>query len=484
MKGQHQGIRSTKQKALDHLVESDKIVKIKVEPGTEVPLPAKRFNDIFVCLEDLAESIHSDQTAAFLYTSQRGNRYVMIAIHLDGNYIFCESIKNRTEGEMIKAYQKIINRMKTAGLGLKPHQLDNKVSTAYKECIHHNGMIHKLVPPDNHRSNLAERSILHLNTERSGRQIPTVTVVCSPRADRTHREPPPAIQRRTKNIGVCPHARPARLHEEAICANWVRSPSTRQPTNRRTWDTHTEAGYNLGTSMEHHRCFKIYVPKTRATRVSNMVFFKHQYKTNPVVSPESLVVAAAQQLTTALKRNIPAGNETAEALKKVSDLFTKIAEAKAAVAKAKVQRNRLRTYPKARRAIPLPRVAEQNPRVEMAIPRVDETPKADCCVVQTVANQTTPRFNAQSLEISSSAARPNYISQDEGEDEVPPQGYNRRSQTMNIFQEAMLACVDISKPTYVVSQDLGMLNYTDIKKPVFEIAAKQLSSRRIPMTWL
>jgi len=55
---------------------------------------------------------------------------------------------------------------------------------------------------------------------------------------------------------------------------------------------------------------------------------------------------------------------------------------------------------------------------------------------------------------------------------------------MNIFQEAMLTCVDISKPTYVVSQDLGILNHTDNEKPVFEILAQQLSSRRIPMTWL
>jgi hypothetical protein len=36
MKGQRQGICSTKQKALDHLVESEKTVKIKVEPGAEV----------------------------------------------------------------------------------------------------------------------------------------------------------------------------------------------------------------------------------------------------------------------------------------------------------------------------------------------------------------------------------------------------------------------------------------------------------------
>jgi hypothetical protein len=150
--------------------------------------------------------------------------------------------------------------------------------------------------------------------------------------------------------------------------------------NRWTWDTHTKAGFNLGTSMEHHQCFKVYVAKTRATRVSNTVFFKHQYITNPMISPESLVVAAAQQLTTALKSNIPAGNKTAEALKKVSKLFTKIAEATAKVAKAKEQQNRIRTHPNARRTIPLPKVTEQNPRVELAIPRVEEAPKADCCI--------------------------------------------------------------------------------------------------------
>ena len=68
------------------------------------------------------------------------------------------------------------------------------------------------------------------------------------------------------------------------------------------------------------------------------VFFKHQYITNPTVSPESHVVVAAQQLATALKGNIPAGNKMAEALKKVSNLFTKIAAAKNKVTNAKAQK--------------------------------------------------------------------------------------------------------------------------------------------------
>jgi hypothetical protein len=58
--------------------------------------------------------------------------------------------------------------------------------------------------------------------------------------------------------------------------------------------------------------------KSEQPESATQYFFKHQYITNPTVSPENLVVAAAQQLTSALKGNILAGNETAEALKKVS----------------------------------------------------------------------------------------------------------------------------------------------------------------------
>ena len=66
-----------------------------------------------------------------------------------------------------------------------------------------------------------------------------------------------------------------------------------------------------------------------------------------MVSPESHIVVIAQQLATALKGNIPAGNETAEALKKVSKLFTKIAATKIKAAKAKEQCNRVRATPTA-----------------------------------------------------------------------------------------------------------------------------------------
>ena len=114
--------------------------------------------------------------------------------------------------------------------------------------------------------------------------------------------------------------------------------------------------------MEHHQCFRVYITRTRATRISNTVHFKHQYITNPKISPESHIVAAAQQLATTLKGNTPTGNETAEALMKVRKLFTKIATVKNEIAKAKEQRNKLRANPAARKCT-LPRVVAESPRV-------------------------------------------------------------------------------------------------------------------------
>ena len=111
LKGQHQGVRSTKQKAFEKMIEVEEArIKIEGESSPFRPLPPTKLNDIFVRVEDLNEEIHTNQTGAFPHTSQHGNRYTMVVIHLDANYIFAKPMKNRMEGEMIRDYQKILNR--------------------------------------------------------------------------------------------------------------------------------------------------------------------------------------------------------------------------------------------------------------------------------------------------------------------------------------------------------------------------------------
>ena len=41
---------------------------------------------------------------------------------------------------------------------------------------------------------------------------------------------------------------------------------------RRTWDPHSCDGWNVGTAMDHHRCFRVWIKNTRAERVTHTVF--------------------------------------------------------------------------------------------------------------------------------------------------------------------------------------------------------------------
>ncbi len=193
--------------------------------------------------------------------------------------------------------------------------------------------------------------------------------------------------------------------------------------------------------------------------MSNTVNFKHQYITNPTVSPESLVDAAAQHLTTALKGNIPGGNETMEGLTKVSKLFTRIAAAKQDVAAAKAQWNKLQAHPAAWQTPLLPRVAAPAARVVATNPRV-EVPKADCHVTP---NDCCVGGNIVASPKCRTSQIPNYISQN-NDDAQPTPRYITRATTRSITQKAMLSCIDIAHPT-------------------FAIIPKQMSHRKLPMMW-
>jgi hypothetical protein len=83
----------------------------------------------------------------------------MVLIKLDSNAILAAAMKNRLAGEMIRAYQEHVACLRSTSIQPKVHLLDNKCSTKFKERIKSNDMEYQLVPPHDHRHNIAETAI-------------------------------------------------------------------------------------------------------------------------------------------------------------------------------------------------------------------------------------------------------------------------------------------------------------------------------------
>jgi hypothetical protein len=60
-------------------------------------------------------------------------------------------------------------------------------------------------------------------------------------------------------------------------------------------------GWYLKTSPEHYRCHIVFVKKTQSKRVTDTVFFKHKYITQPEVKPADVIIKAYNDLRAALQ---------------------------------------------------------------------------------------------------------------------------------------------------------------------------------------
>jgi hypothetical protein len=92
MKQTKQGVRSTK------IVDEYAMLGFKQQPGL-------KHKDVYLMVFDATKkSMFSDQIGKFPITSARGNKYIMVAVELDGNYIDGKPIQSRKAKSLTKAY--------------------------------------------------------------------------------------------------------------------------------------------------------------------------------------------------------------------------------------------------------------------------------------------------------------------------------------------------------------------------------------------
>ena len=93
----------------------------------------------------------------FPHVLSQGNRYMMVLAHIDSDSIWVDSMKNRTEWEMMLARRRALQQVHAVGITPKRKVLDNKTSMEYRQEIMATGMTYQLVPPDDHRRNISNK---------------------------------------------------------------------------------------------------------------------------------------------------------------------------------------------------------------------------------------------------------------------------------------------------------------------------------------
>jgi hypothetical protein len=69
------------------------------------------------------------------------------------------------------------------------------------------------------------------------------------------------------------------------------------PSRRCTWAPHGQDGWYIGPALEHYRCYRVYINKTRSERVVEMMDFFSTEAHLPFQSTRDLATEAAKQLT-------------------------------------------------------------------------------------------------------------------------------------------------------------------------------------------
>jgi hypothetical protein len=77
----------------------------------------------------------------------------MVLTKSDSSAILVEPMKNRSAGEIVQAYQALINCLNATGIFPLEKILNNKCSALFKQQIQLNKMTYQLVPLHNHRRN-------------------------------------------------------------------------------------------------------------------------------------------------------------------------------------------------------------------------------------------------------------------------------------------------------------------------------------------
>jgi hypothetical protein len=276
MKQTKQGVRSTK------IVDEDAMLGVKHQPGV-------KHKDVYLMVFDATKkSMFTDQTGKFPITSARGNKYFMVAVELDGNYIDGKPLQSRSAKSLTKAYQAIFQRWKATGV-ICPnwHILDNEAPEELKQAIRDNKCRVELTPADQHRRNATKGAIQTFK----GHFISVLAGVADGFPINQWDELLPQkilTLNLLRQSNVAPNISAWAYHHGSFNYNCMPLAPMGcavqfhiKPSRRKTFGEHSENGFYLKTSEEHYRTHVVFARRHKRNGWQTRCFSSTSISRNP-----------------------------------------------------------------------------------------------------------------------------------------------------------------------------------------------------------
>jgi hypothetical protein len=297
-----QNFRSTKTKT-NNDQPTIEIIETK-EPNNQIT------NQAFASIEETGK-VYTNQTGAFPTTSSNGNKYMLVMYHYDTNAILVEPLKTRHGNEILRGYQKLYTHLTNRGFKPTTHWLDNEASAALKEYNKSEQVDYQLVPPQVHQRNAAEREIRTWKNH-------LISGICSTDTNFPLHLWDRLLEQATITLNLLrPACRNTNMSAHQMLNGTfdynrtpLAPPGTKiliheKPNQWRSWDPHGVEGWYLGPATDHYRCYRVYVNKTRAERITDNVEFFPQEIEMPFPTPTEIAIEAAKALIHTLNDPIP-----------------------------------------------------------------------------------------------------------------------------------------------------------------------------------
>ena len=249
---------------------------------------------------------YTDLTGRFPMRSSRGNQYIMVGYHYDGNCILGKAIKDRRSSTLTAAWQSLHETFQRAGVPPATYVMDNEISNELLQALRENGTTYQLVPPHTHRRNLAERAIQTFKNHFKAGLASVNPQFPLSEWDRL-------LEQANITLNLL---RSARVNPKLSAYSYIfgdfnftstpmAPPGTKivahiKPNNRGTWELNGEVGWYVGPSMQHYRCVRCYFPRTKTVRDCDTVTFFPTTIPFPQVKLDDHLKQAASDIITIL----------------------------------------------------------------------------------------------------------------------------------------------------------------------------------------